>query len=219
MSGAEAREAVKLTNTGEKSLQFFEAAMKSGRVEIIEVWWETAYTHGWLSEAVITMPDSPLKDRLVSRYLRNPRIAWPTESPVAMRMEMYRTGTIRFMIPLVRRYLPDTPMNFSVIATREKRLKLADAFDTAAGIPIEREPDAKRVWPPLKLGDSPIIANTPSHHDDKATQPNAAAPTATVAKASESWPLPGGWAPWTCIAVAIAGIAVWLARRFRVRKA
>ena len=216
MSVAEARAAARLINTGMLARQFVDSALGSGKPEIIEVCWQEAATDLMLRDAMTKMPDSALKDQLVSRFLRKP-VGWPSDSPLEWKGDLMRAGRVRFIIPLVQGHLPDTPMDFSVIATREKRLNLADAFDTAAGIPIEREPDAKRIWPPLKLGDTPIIASTPFQRDDKTTQPNAAAPTAPVAKAGESWPLRGGWAPWACIAVAIAGIAVWLGRRLRHR--
>ena len=77
MNVAEAREAARAADTGTTALQFFEAAMKSARVEIIEVCWEGIYTEELLSKALKKMPASFLKVQLVSGYLRNPRIWWP----------------------------------------------------------------------------------------------------------------------------------------------
>lgn len=209
MSVTEAKDAARLADTGATALQFLEAAMKSGRLEIIEVCWQGGYTHNLLSEAVTEMPDSPIKDQLVSRFLRNPEIWWPSDSPYLMKMDMLRTGKVRFIIPLVRRYLPDTPRNYSVISTREKRLELADAFDTAAGIPIEKEPDARRVWPP-KPGDKTGVPAAPTQQHGTAFKPDPSAPAAAVSKATEPAPLPGAWALWAGIAAILAAAAVWL---------
>ena len=215
ISASEAREAVALADTGATSEQFFEAAMKSGRIEIIEACWEGTYTHNMLSKAVRDMDDSPLKDQLVSRYLRNPLIEWPSESETAIRGELYRSGTIQFIIPLVQRYLPTTPADYSVISTREKRLKLADAFDAAAGIPIEKEPEAKRVWPP-KPGDKPGVPSAPTQQEGTASKPNAL--ISAAAKSGESTPLPGGWALWAGIAAFLATAFGWLLLRSKRRK-
>ena len=214
MSVAEAQTAVRLANTGEKSQQFFEAAMKSGRFEIIEVCWEGTYTSQMLCDAMKNMPESPVKEQLVSKFLRNPRIAWPPESQIAPRGEWYRGSAVNFIIPLVRRHLPDAPMDYSVISTREKRLKLADAFDTAAGIPIEREPDAKRVWPP-KPGDKPLLSTAFPVLDDAGTAREATAPVATVSRGIEPAPHQAGWAMWAVCAAILVATAGFLARRFR----
>jgi hypothetical protein len=209
LSVHEARQAVRAADTGTKALQIFDALMKSNRVEIIEVCWQGVYTANLLSKAVTKMPDSPMKDQLVSRYLRNPELWWPSGSEVVANMEIAKAGEVRFIIPLVQRYLPDTLADYSVISTREKRLKLADAFDAAAGIPIEREPDAKRVWPP-KPGDKPGVPSVPTQQGGIASKPDPSVPVAAISKAGEPSPLPGGWALWGGIAAVLAAAAGWL---------
>lgn len=215
MSVTEAREVARAADTGTTAQQFFEAAMKSGRLEIIEVCWQGVYTQNLLSKAMTEMPDSPMKDQLVSRYLRNPWIWWPSESLNVINLETPKSGEVQFIIPLVRHYLPDTLLDYSVISTREKRLKLADAFDVAAGIPIEKEPDAKRVWPP-KPGDKPGIPSAPTQQDGTASKPNAIIPTS--AKAGESLSLTGGCALWLGIAGGLIAAGGWLWLRARRKK-
>ena len=117
----------------------------------------------------------------------------------------------------MQRYLPDTPADYSVISTREKRLKLADAFDAAAGIPIEKDPDAKRVWPP-KPGDKPGVPSAPTQQDGTASKPNATVSVAAVDKVGENTPLPGGWALWVGIATLLAAVAGWLLFRSNRKK-
>jgi len=98
-------------------------------------------------------------------------------------------------------------MEHSAIGSREKRLKLADAFDKAAGIPIVVEPKAKRVWPPKREDkrEPPSVAQG----DSQAPQaPAAATITRGVGSTNEM-----AWL--AALAVAVLGLALFLFMRSR----
>ncbi len=137
---------------------------------------------------------------------------WPEESPSPFTSGNEELGNAEFVVPVLRKYIPDLPMNYSVMNSREKRQKLADVFDKAVGIPIVVEPEARRVWPP-KSGEKPNMSAKPDEPRDNGGKANAPAIAAAV-------PIPfgGRLAIGAAVAAVLAGIAGWLALRSRVRR-
>ena len=217
MSVIDARKFLSTTTTGKQAKRFVDAAIESGRPEIIELGWESSSTSDFLRDAVFKMPDSRLKDELASRYLRRPQDAWPTEQMRFFNGQGMTMGVSEFIIPLVRRHLPDTPLDFSVISTSEKRTKLADAFDAAAGIPIVKEPEAKRVWPP-HVGGKQDGKPTPPNGGGPAPSANGSAPIVAMSNARQPSYFLGSRPLWAGIAAVVAAAAGWLFLRSKGKK-
>ena len=203
--------ASKVDGMGGAADAFIKAAMKAGRVEIMSICWEDNYLAALFGPMWESLPDDRFKDRMVSYYLRNSRVSWPDEGGNLLRTRSGIDGTVRRWIPPLRKYLPDLPMDYSVLATREKRLKLADEFDAAAGIPIETEPEAKRVWSP-KGEMRPVGRTAPNEKVLRDTGQSTDVAIVTMREEGKTSVI-GSVAVYSGVAIGILILATWLIRR------
>lgn len=214
ISISEAREMASKPTMGKSYRDFGKAALASGRYEIVDICWEYPYTGACIEKAMLKMPaESKERDALIIMMMRNPRIPWlDPDSPLDGGVLV--SGAAENVIPLLRKYLPDLPMKYSVIDTREKRLAIAERYAKAAGIPIYDEGDAKRVWPPPQAG----VQGMPTRIPNGVRQRNPAtveSPAVAAETHSAFFPLSVPWAVGICIAVVFSGAGWLLYRRLR----
>lgn len=191
---------------------FVQAAMRSGRLELMELCWENRDVSRLFWDEYRKMPEGHLKNQLFSSRLRNPRIPWPDDKPgeVSNGNGTQRMSLERYYIPIFRKFLPDLPMDYSEIGSREKRLKLADAFDKAVGIPIVVEPEARRVGP------SPRGDKQAANVIVLAASPAASAPTRATVPVGDAVSFRAKNLVWfSILAAALAGSAAWVFLRSR----
>lgn len=202
------------TGIGAIAHEFVRAAMESGRVDLIELCWENRHVSALFFNEYQKMPDGYLKDQLFSSRLRNPRIPWPDDRPgeTSSGNGTERMSLVEWYIPIFRKYIPDLPKNYSEIGSREKRLKLADVFDKAVGIPIVVEPEARRVWPPSQSRQheaSSVVPASPTAAGASTVAPGSGGETVLSRNRSFVW--------FSVFAAALVGVAAWLILRSRPR--
>lgn len=105
-----------------------EAALKSRRTDVILACYDSSTVHSLLSERRQNMEDSYLKGQLMVMELRHDR-KWPDGNPAKMYSEQGREAL--FILPMVRQYLPDTPIKYNLISSSELRKSLADKLEVA----------------------------------------------------------------------------------------
>lgn len=210
VSIAEAQKLATKAVTGLSAEDFGKAALASGRYEMVDLCWEYPYISLFINEAMRKMPvESKERDALIVMMMQNPRMPWPNPNSFDGGGD-YGARAIDsagYVIPLLRKYLPDLPIKYSVINTREKRLAIAEQYAKAAGLPIEETVEARRVWPPNRVGTA-----TTQKAAGNAFKSGSSSSSAASGEPDESPFLPGGWALWASIAAALAA-AGWLLRR------
>lgn len=194
---------------GDNIAAFIEAAMKSGRSDIMGLCWEHSAISSYFSRVFLKMPDSYLKNQLFSIRLRSTRKEWPEESLMRFRSATVEFGEVEFSVGILRKYIPDLPMDYSVMDSREKRLKLADAYDAATGIPIVVEPEAKRVWPP------PHGQHQATPTPQSGSRVAGGPVTATASDGDHSHPRGRNFAWFTALAAVFAIAIGWVLTRLR----
>ncbi len=188
---------------------FVQAAIKSGRMELISLCWEDNYIASIFQDTFLRMPENHLRDRLFSMYFRSNKHHWPDENETLIYSGNQRFSMTHFYVPILRKYNPELALDYSILNSREKRLKLADAYDTAAGIPIVVEPEAKRVWPP-----------PPGQHHPGSPPPSQSQvtdrPVVATSTAGEGLSIRGGSFVWLGAGMAILAVAAgWMLARLR----
>lgn len=140
--------------TGQTILDFCEAAINSGRRELVDICWEFPATSGMLFTEIIPKLPGSQQDELIVMMLQNERKHWvPDASQDIYSMDspaFRRKIAAEVWIPVFRKYLPELPMDYSVMDTREKRLLIASKYAKIAGIPFDEPIEARRVWPPKR---------------------------------------------------------------------
>ena len=206
---------------GEKAHEFCEAAMASGRYDLVDICWEYPDTRAYISEIMRDLPvESKEKDALIVMMLRNPANLWSDPDSFDMvggDENLNAKRSAEALIPLLRKYLPDLPMRYSVMNTKEKRLALSVQFAKAAGIRISDPSDARRVWPPERPN-KPDGNATSKQQPGSINKPNGSNPVATMPKTGEPSAFSDGWAWSAGIVAVLAGIVGWIAVRSRSGK-
>jgi hypothetical protein len=199
-------------NAAAPARDFVRAAIVAKRLDILELCWEKipfGVIEGRFLDELEKLTDSDFKNRMLLIVLKGSSTNVRYEDDGMRDHWRARQAFASAFLPMIRRTLPDVPLDYESISTREKRLVMARKMEKALGIESENPENAKRVWPP-KPGDGSGVPSTFPPQDGTANKPNGSAPLASMDKAGESTPLRGGWALWTGIAVILAAAAGWL---------
>ena len=127
------------TNGGQDSADIVEAVFVSGRQELIAKCYEFPVTAGLMLERVVDLPNSPHKDAIVVSILRSsspyfPRKYNPNVGDV--RKGSIAPWPIEPFSSVIKKWLPDEPLNESIMNTPEARAVLATKLEAAiAGLP------------------------------------------------------------------------------------
>ncbi|MBL9114251.1 MAG: hypothetical protein JNJ83_04540 [Verrucomicrobiaceae bacterium] len=122
------REIVRLAAPGDSSFEVVEAALKSRRQEVILACNESPTVRSTLSDRVLRMEDCYLKGQLLIMDLRHGKF-W--DDGHSLRMNNQQSMQAEFFLPMVRQYLPETPIDYEVISSPGLRKALADTLEVA----------------------------------------------------------------------------------------
>ena len=174
------------TNGGQDSADIVEAVFVSGRQELIAKCYEFPVTAGRMLERVVDLPNSPHKDAIVVSILRSsspyfPRKYNPNVGDV--RKGSIAPWPIEPFSSVIKKWLPDEPLNESIMNTPEARAVLATKLEAAiAGLsaPESNPPATPRPEQPgkqneavasgsLKIPSAPAPTSAPlqSHEDHR----------------------------------------------------
>ena len=120
-----------------RAFEFATGAMRSKRIDIITACFENQYTMGCIRDDDAKLPDSTFKDEVVLAMLKSKSIFWGPEP-------MPENGSHPMRVPLnlepfksvIKRHLPDEPVDETFMRSRAMRLKLAEELEKA--IAMER---------------------------------------------------------------------------------
>ena len=209
-----------IDNASAPTHDFIKEAIAAQRLDILQYCWEKVQgggmTEHFLDELKI-LPDSKVKNGMVLIILKSPTTNLlyadnPTENYFYTRIAFAKS-----LLTMIRKTIPDVPLDYEFISTYEKRLTLARAMEKALGIEPEHPEDARRVWPP-KPGEKPVHQTVPLPVDAAETKPEAPSPVNAEGKTDEHSMRPNNSALWGGIAAVLASIASWLIVRSRSKK-
>lgn len=168
----EIHQALKNKVPGYDAASFTSAAFKSRRIDILKLCWETPGTSYYFMPALQSLPDSPYKQDVLVMLLKSPSGQWMNGPSMGLSTTI-TSALAKDFLPMVQKYLPDTPVDFQVIATPERRLKLAEELEVAMrkdGVPqagskqamtIETTAAAEIPKPPLPIQSPPSTSLVP----------------------------------------------------------
>lgn len=105
-----------------------EAALKSRRQDVIVVCMDVFETSATLSHKVWKMEDCNLKGQLLVLKLRHGKF-W--EDGIPLQKMNQQSMQANFFLPMVRQYLPETPIDYATISSPERRKALAERLEVA----------------------------------------------------------------------------------------
>lgn len=158
---------------GQKGLiDFAAAAVRTRRLDLIELCFRNQYTAGWVRNEIANLPDSAFKDEMTLMMLKTDSPLWPPEwlypglrSPNRVILEPFAS--------VAARHLPNISFDGSLLINRGARLQLAEEIETA----IAKE---KGSLAPLTVG----VTTTPSSSPSRPKSTNE--PTGNGQKAAPS---------------------------------
>lgn len=208
---SEAREALRGTEGfTEKTLAFIDGAIKAKRIDVLAMGYneQVALTEYYLLKRLFEMPDCELKIDLVLIVLKSPITNALMEDNPGGSNEGARVYFTESMMPIIRKTLPDVPVEYNQISSLEKRIKLAASMEKALGREPEHPEEARHVWPP-RLTTRALNSNEVGG----ATENSPYSPIAVVTKPAVSTPLPSEWTLWAGITAVTAAAAGWFLLR------
>lgn len=133
---------------GDKVLEaFVAAAFRSQRMDLLEIGFRNPSTCAKIRDGAAVLPESIYKDRLVLMMLKTASPYWPVDDPLFRR---FPAGVVSLMrepfVSVLKKLLPETPLNDALLDNRAARLKLAAEVQAA----IDREAAEKDIAPPTK---------------------------------------------------------------------
>ena len=126
---AEVRKIISAATYSGSGHEAADAALKSRRTEVILACFESFEVRSLLSQKVWSMEDCYLKGQMLGIQLRHGR-GW--EDGSLLQKMNQQAVQAQFFLPMVRQYLPDTPIDYEVISSPERRIALADKLEAAA---------------------------------------------------------------------------------------
>ena len=112
--------------------EIFDAMFKDERIDVITFFFYQYYTLDNILEAVVRLPDSEYKNKIVLTLLRGSSAFWLNEDPVydGSRGATYNNAVEPF-VGVIRKYLPETVIDEKLFSTKAGRLKLAADIESA----------------------------------------------------------------------------------------
>ena len=185
--------------------QLVEAAIKTRSFDLVKVCFQTRETWRPVYDIASEMPESTFKEQVQIMMLRESPDFWgpdPGSVPIA-RFRMYGEAIERFS-PLVKKYLPNTPLTQEMLEWKATRAKLADDLEkamAAAGVPPQGKNSADQMRPAdTKRDDSTPKTPSPTRSEASVTSAPTGpskAQSATEVDSSRSlipWIIGGGLA-------------------------
>lgn len=139
----EIQQALKNKTPGYDAASFTSAAFKSRRIDVLKLCWETPGTSYYFIPALQNLPESPFKQDMLVMLLKSSSGQW-LNGPNGGFAITIQNALAKDFLPMIRKHLPDTPIDFEVIATPERRLKLAQELETVVQRIRSREAESER---------------------------------------------------------------------------
>ena len=83
--------------------EFVQAAIKSGRLEILDVCWKNRHVGALFWDEYRKLPEGHLKDQLFSLKLRSTYTRWPDDNKIKIYSLNPRFGLVDFFIPVLQK--------------------------------------------------------------------------------------------------------------------
>lgn len=202
---------------------FVAAAFNVKRLELLKLCFEESAMQPYYMQIFPKLPDDSFKHKLLYMKLMSTSTniwsQWGAESDNGQNTTGRREEHANWFISMLHPVLPDLTVAPYVIATREKRVALAERYAKAAGLTVEGLPvddvveNARRVWPPRPEGGA-----TPLKGEGLAPKSNPDVPVILAGNPQDASVLPGGWALWASIASVATAAAGWLLLRSKRKK-
>ena len=195
--------ALESDNVASTAHKFTEEAIAAEREDIFAICWDsTTYCRHFLMDAFDTLPDGKAKNAILLAILKSPITNLLYADSPMRGYAPARKNLAEMVIPALRKTVPDVPIDYDQISTLEKRLKLAEAMETALGV-VKEEPNGARTVTPRKQD---ATSRGSGDKIEKTGPEETAAGKEAVGIASHfSWPLEIAAAA----AAILAGLCVW----------
>ncbi len=197
------RQIVQGINIGADASRFEKYVLESNRMDLIGVSCLNGAVKQFLLEDIAKMPGGSKKVQILLLMLRTEEAdAWP-DSPFFGNKG--QTMLTLFFLPLVKKFVPDTPLDYvEAISSHEKRLKLAGSLEAAA-LKAGLLPTAETAPPSIKAAAPAVTSKAPA-----AAKAPPARPAIT---ANVEQPALTSWLMRAVVISAVASGFVWFMRK------
>jgi len=163
------REMIKVALPGDSSDEVVNASLESRRFDVILACYDSVPVSSLLSQKVLFMEDCYLKGQLLVMELLHGK-SWDDGHP--LRANNRQIAQAQLFLPMVRLYLADTPIDYAVISSPERRKALAEKLEAAVKKKwsiIEGDPESEQKQGGL------ILVPTEPRGSETNSKPTAAA--------------------------------------------
>jgi len=192
------------TSDGAIQIEKIRGALASGRQDFIHACWDSGGTASYTRDEILKLPEGVHKDTILLMLLRTYPGIWPDP----MRFHWGSRGMAQYMtepyVSFIKKYLPDTTPDESLVATPAVRLALADRLEAALSGKVS---DAA----PSPAGAAPVTKEAVPDAVHHAGAPKPSLPSSTKGyRPSHLW-----W--WLAVPAALAALLLLL-KSLKARK-